>query len=124
MELNRITDRDVRELLHAEPVHIGQIIEPFEGFLRERLELEKENDAMVSQREQSTESPYLSPKELSQRWRCSRSSVDRIARRAGLARLHLGKGNNGIVRYLRREVIALEKSLLQAKLKRTIAGKG
>jgi hypothetical protein len=55
-----------------------------------------------------TLSPYLSPKELQDRWRCSRSSVDRIARRAGLTRLCLGEGRNGIVRYSRKEVEALE----------------
>lgn len=54
------------------------------------------------------ESPYFSPKELAARWRCGRSSVDRIARRAGLKRLLLGVGKNGIVRYLRKEVEAYE----------------
>lgn len=54
------------------------------------------------------ESPYVSPKELSQRWKCSRSSVDRFARRAGLTRLCLGEGSNGTVRYVREEVIAYE----------------
>ena len=54
------------------------------------------------------ESPYISPNELAQRWACSRSSVDRIARRASLTRLCLGKGKNGTVRYLREEVIAYE----------------
>jgi hypothetical protein len=53
-------------------------------------------------------SPYVSPKELQERWRCSRSSVDRIARRAGLTRLCLGEGRNGIVRYSREEVEAFE----------------
>jgi len=53
-------------------------------------------------------SPYLSPKELAQRWRCSRSSVDRIAQRASLSRLCLGEGRNGMVRYLRKEVEAYE----------------
>jgi hypothetical protein len=57
-------------------------------------------------------SPYLSPKELAQRWRCSRSSVDRIAQRAGLSRLCLGEGRNGIVRYIRKEVEAYEASRL------------
>jgi hypothetical protein len=52
--------------------------------------------------------PYFSPKELQERWRCSRSSVDRIARRAGLTRLCLGEGRNGIVRYSRKEVEAFE----------------
>ena len=55
---------------------------------------------------------YLSPRELAIRWRCSRSTVDRIAKREGLARLCLGEGRNGIIRYLREEVEALEKSRL------------
>jgi hypothetical protein len=52
--------------------------------------------------------PYISPKELSERWQCSRSSVDRIVRRAGIKRLYLGEGRNGMVRFLRREVEAYE----------------
>ena len=40
---------------------------------------------------------YISPKELQRRWQCSRSSVDRVARRAGLTRLYLGEGRNGMV---------------------------
>lgn len=56
------------------------------------------------------DSPYISPAELAERWRCGRSSVDRIARRAGLTRLYLGTGRNGMVRYLRKEVIAYEAS--------------
>ena len=51
---------------------------------------------------------YLSPKELQHRWRCSRSSVDRVARRAGLTRLCLGSGKNGMVRFIRKEVEAYE----------------
>jgi hypothetical protein len=53
-------------------------------------------------------SPYVSPKELQERWRCARASVDRIARRAGLTRFCLGEGRNGIVRYSRKEVEAFE----------------
>jgi hypothetical protein len=53
-------------------------------------------------------SPYVSPKELSQRWKCSRSSVDRFARRAGLTRLNLGEGKNGTVRFVREEVFEYE----------------
>lgn len=53
---------------------------------------------------------YVSPKELSLRWCCSRSSVDRIARRTGLTRLYLGEGKKGMVRYIREEVIAYEES--------------
>jgi hypothetical protein len=46
----------------------------------------------------------VSPRELAIRWQCSRSSVDRIARRAGFTRLCLGEGRNGLVRYLRQDV--------------------
>jgi hypothetical protein len=53
-------------------------------------------------------SPYISPKELSERWQCARSSVDRIARRAGIKRLYLGEGKNGMVRFLRKEVEGYE----------------
>ncbi|MCE5327255.1 MAG: hypothetical protein LLG01_12675 [Planctomycetaceae bacterium] len=53
-------------------------------------------------------SEYLSPKELARRWQCSRTSVDRIAARAGLSRVFLGEGRNGIVRYVRAEVEAFE----------------
>ena len=52
----------------------------------------------------------ISPKALSQRWRCSRSSVDRIARRAAFTRFMLGEGRNGMVRYVRREVEEFEGS--------------
>ncbi len=55
-------------------------------------------------------SPYISPKELAMRWQCARSSVDRIARRAGLTRIYLGEGKNGIVRFIRKEVEAYEAS--------------
>jgi hypothetical protein len=51
---------------------------------------------------------YISPKELAERWRCAWSSVDRIARRAGIKRLYLGEGKNGMVRFLRKEVEAYE----------------
>ena len=53
---------------------------------------------------------YISPKELAARWRCSRSSVDRIARRIGLTRLCLGIGKNGLVRFVLKEVEAFEAS--------------
>ncbi len=55
-------------------------------------------------------SEYIAPKELAHRWQCGRSSVDRIARRAGLTRLCLGEGRNGMVRYLRKEVDDYEQS--------------
>ncbi len=57
-------------------------------------------------------SPYLSPNELAERWRCARSSADRIARRAGLRRVCLGGGVRGMVRYLRKEVEQFEQSRL------------
>lgn len=53
---------------------------------------------------------YVSPNELAERWQCSRSSVDRIARRAGLTRFCAGEGRNGMVRYIRKEVEAYEAS--------------
>ena len=53
---------------------------------------------------------YLSPKDLAGRWRCSRTTAQRIAERAGLTRLYLGTGKNGIVRYIRLEVEAYEES--------------
>jgi len=53
---------------------------------------------------------YISPKELSERWQCSRSSVDRIARRIGLTRLCLGVGKNGLVRFVLKEIEAFEAS--------------
>lgn len=53
-------------------------------------------------------SPYISPKELADRWQCARSSVDRIVIRAGIKRLYLGEGKNGLVRFLRKEVEAYE----------------
>jgi len=46
--------------------------------------------------------------ELTESRRCGRSSVDRIAHRAGLHRLCLGTGRNGMVRYIRKEVEAYE----------------
>lgn len=56
--------------------------------------------------------PYITAKELAQRWQCARSSVDRITRRAGMKRLYLGEGKNGSVRYVRKEVEVYEASRL------------
>ena len=55
-------------------------------------------------------SHFVSPKELAQRWRCARSSVDRIARRAGLRQVHLGGGCRGMVRFPREEEERYENS--------------
>lgn len=63
-------------------------------------------------RQAAPESPYLSPRELAERWRCARSSVDRIASRAGLRRVCLGGGQRGMVRYLRKEVEQYEQTRL------------
>lgn len=60
--------------------------------------------------EPTADLPFFSPTELAQRWRCSRTSVDRITRRAGLTRLCLGEGKNGLIRYLKKEVTAYEAS--------------
>ncbi|MGP1346376.1 MAG: hypothetical protein ACTS3F_06885 [Phycisphaerales bacterium] len=60
--------------------------------------------------EQGVAPPFLSPNELAERWRCARSSVDRIARRAGLTRVCLGSGARGMVRYIREEVERLEQT--------------
>ena len=51
---------------------------------------------------------YVSPNELMKRWQCSRSQVDRIARREQFNRLLLGRGKNGMVRYLWTDVLSLE----------------
>jgi hypothetical protein len=66
--------------------------------------------AKASPTDRPAASPYITPGELAARWRCSRSTVDRIARREGFTRVCLGTGDNGIVRYLRMEVIAYEES--------------
>ena len=57
----------------------------------------------------NTESEYLTPNELATRWQCSRTSVDRYARKAGFTRMYLGDGKNSLVRFLRKEVMAYEK---------------
>ena len=57
----------------------------------------------------NTESEYITPSELTIRWQCSRTSVDRYTRKASLTRMYLGDGKNSSVRFLRKEVIAYEK---------------
>ncbi|GEM_PF-1313629 len=58
--------------------------------------------------QQNPPSPYMSPKEIQNRWRCSRGTVDNIARRNGFSRFCFGEGRNGLVRYLREEVMLFE----------------
>ncbi len=65
---------------------------------------------MTSHSSESKESIYISANEILERWRCKRSSVYRTARREGFTRICLGNGKNGMVRYLREEVIAYEES--------------
>ncbi len=61
--------------------------------------------------EQNNElSEYMRPRELAFRWQVSRSSVDRIVRKAGLTALYLGDGKTSAVRYSREEVIAYERT--------------
>ena len=59
---------------------------------------------------QNNPGPYLSPRELADRWKCARSTADRIVSRAGLTKVLLGEGKNGMVRYLKEEVAAYEAS--------------
>jgi hypothetical protein len=57
--------------------------------------------------------PYLSPRDVAERWRCSLSSVYRIAAEESFTRLRLGnakKGKNSMIRYMRKEVEAYEES--------------
>jgi hypothetical protein len=54
----------------------------------------------------------FSAKDLTDRWHCARSSVDRITRRAGMKRLCLGEGKNGMIRFLRKEVEDYEQKQL------------
>lgn len=42
---------------------------------------------------------WISTRALASRWACSRSTVDRVTRHAGLPRLLLGEGKRRIVRY-------------------------
>ena len=53
---------------------------------------------------------YFSPRDLAERWRCSRTGAQDIARREGFTKVFLGEGKRGMVRYLRSEVEAYEAS--------------
>ena len=53
---------------------------------------------------------YVSPNDLVARWRCGRSSVDRIARREGFRRFCPGTGRNGLIRYFLEDVLAFEQA--------------
>ncbi len=86
----------------SKPTHISEPI-------KEAMKQIKEKTQMKNTKTTVQQSPYISPNELAERWACSRSSVDRIARRNGLTRLCIGEGKNGSIRYLTKEVIAYEK---------------
>ena len=73
---------------------------------------------MVSELDNEAASPYFSPKELAARWRCSRSTVDRIVARTGLTRRCLGEGRNGVIRFMRAEVEEPERSRMLKKKRR------
>ena len=51
---------------------------------------------------------FLSPRQLADRWDCSPTTAQRIAKNAGIAKYCLGEGKNGTVRYLLGEVEAYE----------------
>ena len=65
---------------------------------------------MTSPSDNNPQSSFFSPKELANRWQVSRSSVSRIAKRAGFNIFYPGDGKNSSVRHPREEVIAYEQS--------------
>lgn len=56
---------------------------------------------------ESHSSRFISPRELSSRWQCSRSSVTRISQREQLTRVYIGPKS---VRFIRAEIEALEQA--------------
>ena len=52
----------------------------------------------------SAESRFLSPRQLAERWDCSPTTAQRVAKNAGIAKYCLGDGRNGMVRYPLSEV--------------------
>ena len=59
---------------------------------------------------QTEEQVYISARQLAIRWDCSRNSAHRTAERAGITKVFLGKGRNGMVRYALDEVVRYETS--------------
>lgn len=55
-------------------------------------------------------SPYISPRELAERWRCSRTSAQRIAKQAGIGKLVLGNGKHASIRYVRVDIERYEQA--------------
>lgn len=56
------------------------------------------------------EQVFVSARQLAIRWDCSRNSAHRTAERAGIAKVFLGGGRNGMVRYKLSDIIAYERS--------------
>ena len=86
------------------PVHIRQSLKIVMKNLKQKVKKPK----VIKMIKEN--SKYISPNELAHHWQCSRSSVNRIARRAKLTQLCLGEGKNGTIRYMRKEVEAYEKT--------------
>ena len=63
----------------------------------------------MPKRKDISDAKYISPNQLAARWACSRSSVDRVAQKAGFSRFFLGSGKNGNIRYLLSEVLEFER---------------
>ena len=53
---------------------------------------------------------FLSPRQLAERWDCTPTTAQRIARGAGITKFCLGEGRNGMVRYLLSEVESHEEA--------------
>ena len=57
---------------------------------------------------QTEEQVYISARQLAIRWDCSRNTAHRTAKRAGITKVFLGEGRNGIVRYSLEEIVRYE----------------
>ncbi len=53
---------------------------------------------------------YLSPKDLAQRWACSRGTAQRIAEKNKFNKYFFGEGRHGIVRYILEDVVRFEET--------------
>ena len=56
----------------------------------------------------TAESPFISAREIAQRWSCSASTVHRICQGAGISMARLGGTTGRLVRYNRAEVMRFE----------------
>jgi hypothetical protein len=72
--------------------------------------MSRKNDQNGNELEPGAERKFLSPRQLAERWDCSPTTAQRIARNANLAKYCLGEGRNGMVRYLLSEVEAYEEA--------------